>query len=81
MTASDSDLDINAVMTYELVRDVENVSQPFTIDPLTGTISTSTPLDRENTSIYSLVVRATDGAATGQERLIRNCSYNILGFC
>lgn len=46
-----------------MVSDGSNLSQPFAIDPLTGTISTTALLDRENITAYSLIVRATDGAA------------------
>lgn len=54
-TVQASDNDTSAVITYRLSGEV------FTIDEMTGEISTAQSLDREEESIYTLLVLANDG--------------------
>ncbi|ALC40622.1 stan [Drosophila busckii] len=63
VSATDSDVGINAQITYSLNQDSINglkTVDPFTINPQTGAIITSAPLDRETNSGYLLTVTATD---------------------
>lgn len=53
--ATDEDVGENARITYSL-----NDVPEFRVDPVTGVISTTKPLDRETTPGYSLVVTAQD---------------------
>lgn len=64
VSATDSDVGINAQITYSLNEESINgltSPDPFTINPQTGAIVTSAPLDRETTSGYLLTVTAKDG--------------------
>nr|XP_014277946.1 cadherin-99C-like isoform X1 [Halyomorpha halys] len=56
--ATDADEGINANITYSVPDEV-----PFTINPQTGTIMTSTSLDYEKQKEYKFVVTAKDGAS------------------
>ncbi|XP_013196318.2 protocadherin-like wing polarity protein stan [Amyelois transitella] len=63
--AYDADEGVNAELTYTLT-DKEyggNSDLPITIDPRSGWVYTSTPLDREVQSKYQLQVTATDGGS------------------
>ncbi|XP_030388378.1 protocadherin-like wing polarity protein stan [Scaptodrosophila lebanonensis] len=64
VSATDSDVGINAQITYSLNEESINglgSSDPFSINPQTGAIVTSAALDRETTSGYLLTVTAKDG--------------------
>ncbi|XP_060651948.1 protocadherin-like wing polarity protein stan isoform X2 [Drosophila nasuta] len=64
VSATDSDVGINAQITYSLNEESINglsSPDPFTINPQTGAIITSAALDRETTSGYLLTVTAKDG--------------------
>ena len=56
VTASDADLDNFAVNTYSV-----SGSETFTIGNTTGILSVVGGIDRETTSMYTLVITATDG--------------------
>uniref|UniRef100_A0A182SFG6 Cadherin domain-containing protein n=1 Tax=Anopheles maculatus TaxID=74869 RepID=A0A182SFG6_9DIPT len=64
VSASDSDVGINAQITYLLNDESVNglgANEPFTINAQTGAIITNAKLDRESTSGYLLTVTAKDG--------------------
>lgn len=64
VSATDSDVGINAQITYSLNEDSINglgSPDPFVINPQTGAITTSALLDRETVSGYLLTVTAKDG--------------------
>lgn len=68
--ATDADVGEYGKITYLL--DTSSTQGKFKIDKDTGSISVASPLDRETTSTYSLVVQALDnynyGFATGESR-------------
>uniref|UniRef100_A0A182QFS4 Protocadherin-like wing polarity protein stan n=1 Tax=Anopheles farauti TaxID=69004 RepID=A0A182QFS4_9DIPT len=64
VSASDSDVGINAQITYLLNDESVNglgANEPFTINAQTGAVITNAKLDRESTSGYLLTVTAKDG--------------------
>lgn len=64
VSASDSDVGINAQITYSLNDESVNglgAHEPFSVNPQTGAIVTTAALDREVTSAYLLTVTAKDG--------------------
>lgn len=64
VSATDSDVGINAQITYLLNEESLNglgAHDPFAINPQTGAITTIAPLDRETVSAYLLTVTAKDG--------------------
>lgn len=64
VSATDSDVGINAQITYFLNEETLNglgSNEPFAINPQTGAITTIAPLDREIVSAYLLTVTAKDG--------------------
>lgn len=68
----------NSGLRYSLTFDPElgrsrgsslsSTSFPFRIHPLTGTLTTTTPLDRERTVSFTFMVTATDQAARAVDR-------------
>ncbi|KAI4897258.1 hypothetical protein NFI96_024623, partial [Prochilodus magdalenae] len=58
VTASDPDIQENAEITYRLAGDE---AESFGMDPVTGTLKTLLPLDREKRDVYNLTVEAVDG--------------------
>ncbi|KAJ0179731.1 hypothetical protein K1T71_004322 [Dendrolimus kikuchii] len=66
VSATDSDVGINAQITYSLSSEISNEAvthhdQEFVINPQTGAITTNKLLDRETMSGYLLTVTARDG--------------------
>lgn len=64
VSATDSDVGINAQISYSLNEDAANglgAHEPFAINQQTGAITTTAALDRETTSAYLLTVTAKDG--------------------
>lgn len=66
-TATDADSEANAEIRYAVVE--QGPMTPFSLDPLTGTLTLAEPLDYESVREYVLVVRATDQAVNASERL------------
>lgn len=64
ISASDPDEGLNGDVTYSLMEDSSSQGA-FSIDPLTGVISTTRSLDRENRASYTLRAVATDSCAQG----------------
>ena len=58
--ATDEDEGINGELTYDLPLGI--AEDKFRVDPRTGRLSTTAPLDREAKSIYTLTVYVSDGA-------------------
>ncbi|CAL8330612.1 unnamed protein product [Merluccius merluccius] len=58
--ASDPDLGENSTIHYSIDREEEHGGR-FTIDTLTGAVSSTEVLDREDRGVYTLTIRATDG--------------------
>jgi protocadherin Fat 1/2/3 len=61
LNATDRDLGDNAKITYSMITDTRD----FQIDPVTGVLTVSAPLDREKQEVYELKIRATDGGGKG----------------
>lgn len=85
VSATDSDVGINAQITYSLNDESVNglgAHEPFTINPQTGAITTTASLDRETTSAYLLTVTAKDGGnpslsdTTDVEISVTDCNDN-----
>eukprot|EP00794_Sanderia_malayensis_P016681 gene16681-18374_t len=68
VNASDKDYGQNSLIEYSLLPDAENKYQAFYIDALNGSLYTSKKLDRENTAVYFLLIKAKDRAPPGQTR-------------
>lgn len=60
VNATDLDEGENALIEYSLITDTDE----FRVDPVTGVLYVSAPLDREKQELYELVVRATDCASS-----------------
>ncbi|KAK0134170.1 Protocadherin-23 [Merluccius polli] len=58
--ASDPDLGENSTIHYSIDREEDHGGR-FTIDTLTGAVSSTEVLDREDRGVYTLTIRATDG--------------------
>ncbi|EMP24712.1 Protocadherin Fat 2 [Chelonia mydas] len=67
ISATDSDVGSNAQITYSLHGPG---AEEFRLDPQTGELTTSAPLDREQKPTYHLVAKATDGGG-------RSCQADI----
>ncbi|XP_067423513.1 protocadherin Fat 2 [Emydura macquarii macquarii] len=67
ISATDSDVGSNAQITYSLHGPG---AEEFRLDPHTGELTTSAPLDREQKPTYHLVAKATDGGG-------RSCQADI----
>lgn len=63
MNATDADLGDNSKVTYTLITDTKD----FRVDPQTGILSVSAPLDREKQETYELKVRAIDGGGNAEQ--------------
>ncbi|KAM5299011.1 protocadherin gamma-A6 isoform 7-T7 [Ctenodactylus gundi] len=61
VNATDLDEGVHAEVTYSFVKITEKISQIFSLNVLTGEISTLATLDYEDCSFYDLVVEARDG--------------------
>ena len=60
-SATDADLGANGEVSYSLTSDTSSL--PFSIDPSTGVVTTTSTLDREQTDHYTLSVTATDNGS------------------
>ncbi|XP_071949334.1 protein dachsous-like [Antedon mediterranea] len=60
VAATDNDGGINGALEYSIIDG--NTNSMFSINPVTGQLSTTGALDRETTSQYSLSIQASDGA-------------------
>lgn len=74
-TATDADTEANAELRYAVARPA---SVPFTLDPLTGTLTLVEPLDYETVREYVLIVRATDQAVNVTERLFADVTVRVV---
>lgn len=63
LNATDADLGENGRVTYILITDTKD----FHVDPLTGVLSVSAPLDRERQEVYELRIRATDNGGNHEQ--------------
>uniref|UniRef100_A0A803V826 Cadherin domain-containing protein n=1 Tax=Ficedula albicollis TaxID=59894 RepID=A0A803V826_FICAL len=59
--ATDQDAGVNGDISYQLSQTVEQSDSAFVIDPRTGEIKITKPLDFEEAETHELSVRATDG--------------------
>ena len=66
VTATDQDSGSQGEVSYSIV--AGNTGNKFAIDPVLGNISTIGELDRETTHIFTLTVRASDGAVPEKVR-------------
>lgn len=75
LNATDADLGENARITYSLVTDTND----FRIDPETGVLFISSPLDRERQELYELQIRASDnGHKKDQPQLFSDAMVRII---
>ena len=58
--AVDRDAGVNAEITYSVVSVITNITLPFEIDPATGTLIVSAPLDFETRNSYIISVMASN---------------------
>lgn len=63
LNATDADLGENGRVTYILITDTKD----FHVDPVTGVLSVSAPLDRERQEMYELRIRATDNGGNHEQ--------------
>lgn len=63
LNATDPDLGENGRVTYILITDTKD----FHVDPITGVLSVSAPLDRERQELYELRIRATDNGGSHEQ--------------
>uniref|UniRef100_A0A452U765 FAT atypical cadherin 1 n=1 Tax=Ursus maritimus TaxID=29073 RepID=A0A452U765_URSMA len=68
VSATDADIRSNAEITYTLLGPG---AEKFRLNPDTGELKTSAPLDREEQAVYNLLVKATDGGG-------RSCQANLV---
>ncbi|XP_014166941.1 protocadherin beta-15-like, partial [Geospiza fortis] len=59
--ASDPDAGVNGDISYQLSQAVGQSDSAFVIDPITGEIKLTKPLDFETAQKHEMIVRATDG--------------------
>lgn len=77
-SASDADTSANADLRYSLVKAYpEGASKIFLVDTLTGIITLNSPLDYEEFSEYTLIVRATDQAVNVTERRSTSVAFVV----
>lgn len=75
LNATDADLGENARITYSLITDTSD----FRIDPETGVLFISSPLDRERQDLYELQVRAADnGPKNDQPQLFSDALVRVI---
>ena len=72
-SATDADLGANGEVSYSLTSDMSSL--PFSIDPLTGSVTTITTLDREQTDFYTITVTASDNGTLS--RLMSSFIVNV----
>ena len=72
-SATDADLGANGEVSYSLTSDMSSL--PFSIDPLTGSVTTITTLDREQTDFYTITVIASDNGTLS--RLMSSFIVNV----
>lgn len=66
LTASDLDSGLNGELRYGLVAEFPPRGS-FTVDSLTGSLTLARQLDREERAEYTLILRASDRAAPGEQ--------------
>ncbi|KAL5011815.1 hypothetical protein ScPMuIL_010366 [Solemya velum] len=76
VAATDIDSGNNKEVRYSIIGG--NFKKDFTIDPINGKIFTTAPLDREDLSIYTLIVEATDQAEAPYDRLSSAVEVSII---
>lgn len=76
-TAFDTDTKNNGDIRYSLVDPNHNLKM-FSIDSITGTLILSSPLDYENVSEYTLIIKATDQCLNISKRLTTSVTARIV---
>jgi protocadherin Fat 1/2/3 len=61
VSAQDQDSEQNAAVSYQIVADLYNSTDYFSVDNATGAVVTARMLDFELVQRYDFIVRATDG--------------------
>ena len=72
-SATDADLGVNREISYSLTTDTSSL--PFFINSLTGAVTTSSTLDREQIDFYTITVSATDNGSL--RRLMSSFIVNV----
>ena len=71
---------LNGAFNYSIQPPLTSAPYPFSIDPFTGAITTTTELDRESIDRYNLTVVATDGTGrSGQTMVCVNVCVCVCG--
>lgn len=73
--ATDLDQGENARIYYYLV---SNISVPFIVDRLDGTIYANDTLDREKQSSYQIIVKASNDISYQQKNVTILCTYILI---
>ncbi|KZC14672.1 Protein dachsous [Dufourea novaeangliae] len=76
LTATDLDSGLNGELRYGLVAEIPSKGS-FAVDSLTGALTLTKPLDREERAEYTLILRASDRASPG-ERLASTVTARII---
>ncbi|CAG9785812.1 unnamed protein product [Diatraea saccharalis] len=76
-TAKDADFGANGELNYYIVSSLPPTKTAFNLDPLTGSLTLTSPLDYETLKEYWLVIEATDQAVNISERMITSATVHI----
>ena len=74
MSAQDQDSESNAAIGYQIMADLNNSTDFFSVDNSTGAVVTARMLDFELVQRYDFIVRATDG---GEPALASDVSVTV----
>ncbi|XP_039751307.1 protein dachsous [Pararge aegeria] len=76
-TASDADAGSNGELNFSIMSSLPLNKNAFNLDPLTGSLTLTSPLDYELLQEYWLVIEASDLAANITERMITSATVHV----
>ncbi|XP_045768746.1 protein dachsous [Maniola jurtina] len=76
-TASDTDAGSNGELNFSIMSSLPLNKNAFTLDPLTGSLTLTSPLDYELLKEYWLVIEASDLAANITERMVTSATVHV----
>lgn len=76
-TAKDADSGPNGELNFHIVSSLPSTKNIFNLDPLTGSLTLTSPLDYEKLKEYWLIIEATDLAANVSERMATSATVHI----
>lgn len=77
-TATDADSGLNGEIHYSLASQSPNINPVFAVDSLRGTLTLLEPLDFENLTEYTLIIKATDQTTNTSERLSSAATVRVV---